>query len=271
MNIYSFLHEEIFILLYDLIKGNINSVGYFITTLFSIIFVVFCTMPVHESAHAFVAHKLGDNTAKHLGRISLNPMRHINYMGTLMMLIFGFGWAEPVPVNQWNFKKPKRDMAIVAAAGPISNILMAVVFFILANIVDLIAGLSGLIVFSGGNEIYYYGVSDTTFNIFNYIIIFLQSAATINIFLAGFNLIPFPPLDGSRIFAAFLPDKWYYKLQMLENYAFIILAVLAATGVLSSVFGFIGNYLQILVDFITVLPFKIFGVYLPFHSANQFI
>lgn len=254
-------------MLLDLINGNIASVELFIVTLLSMLFVIFCTMPVHEAAHAFTANKLGDSTAKHNGRLTLNPIAHINYMGALLILLFGFGWAEPVPVNQWNLKKPKRDMALIAAAGPISNILMAIVLLLIVNIIDLIAGFCNVTCELYGSQLLYSGVGDVTFRVFFYVINFLYSAAIVNIYLAGFNLIPFPPLDGSRIFGAFLSDKIYYKLQSVERYSFIIVMILAATGVLSTVFGFIGDYIYRLVDFIVTLPFSLFDAYLPFHNV----
>lgn len=251
-----------------LLHGGIKSTEVFITNLLSLLFVIFCTMPVHEAAHAFVAHKLGDNTAKYQGRLTLNPIRHINYIGALLILLFGFGWAEPVPVNQWNLKKPKRDMALIAAAGPLSNVIVAMILLFTVNIIDAIAGFCGIsieYVLNHGNlAIVYTGANEIVITALQYFIDFLNYAALINIGLAGFNLIPFPPLDGSRIFGAFLPDKIYYKLQSLERYAFFILIALSMTGVLSNVFGFIGEYIFIAVYFITSLPFSLLGLNMPF-------
>ncbi len=255
-------------MLESLLRGNIKSVEVFITYLFSLLFVIFCTMPVHEAAHAFVAHKLGDNTAKYQGRLTLNPLRHINYIGSLLILLFGFGWAEPVPVNQWNLRKPKRDMALIAAAGPVSNILMAIVLLLLVKIIDAVSGFCGISIeyISTPNElqIIYSGASEFVITALEYLISFLNYAAVVNIGLAGFNLIPFPPLDGSRILGAFLPDRIYYKLQSLERYAFIILMLLSFTGILSRAFGFITDYIFIAVYFITSLPFSLLGINMPF-------
>ncbi|MBQ3564436.1 MAG: site-2 protease family protein [Clostridia bacterium] len=254
-------------MLSDLLNGGIKSIEYFVVSLLSILFVIFCTMPVHEAAHAYIAHKLGDNTAKSFGRLTLNPIKHINYLGALLLLAFGFGWAEPVPVNQWNLRKPKRDMALIAAAGPISNILMAIVLMIMVNIVDYVSGFYGIEIVADINVIYYSGASDLTFKIFYYVIVFLSTAANINLYLAAFNLIPIPPLDGSRIIGAFLPNRIYYKLQSFEQYTFVIVIALAATGVLSSTIGFISDNVYNVIDYIVTLPFSIFDATLPFHNV----
>lgn len=260
-------------MLSDLLNGGIKSIEYFVVSLLSILFVIFCTMPVHEAAHAYTAHKLGDNTAKSFGRLTLNPIKHINYIGALLILLFKFGWAEPVPVNQWNLRKPKRDMALIAAAGPISNILMAIVLMIMVNIVDYVSGFYGITISigiditTGLTTLTYSGSSDLTFKIFYYVIIFLSTAANINLYLAAFNLIPIPPLDGSRIIGAFLPDRIYYKLQSFEQYTFVIVIALAATGVLSSTIGFISDNVYNVIDYIVTLPFSIFDATLPFHNV----
>ena len=254
-------------MLSDLLNGGIKSIEYFVVSLLSILFVIFCTMPVHEAAHAYTAHKLGDNTAKSFGRLTLNPIKHINYIGALLILLFKFGWAEPVPVNQWNLRKPKRDMALIAAAGPISNILMAIVLMIIVNLIDFISGFYGIEITAYNDIFYYSGSSDLTFKIFYYVIIFLSTAANINLYLAAFNLIPIPPLDGSRIIGAFLPDRIYYKLQSFEQYTFVIVIALAATGVLSSTIGFISDNVYNVIDYIVTLPFSIFDATLPFHNV----
>ena len=254
-------------MLSDLLNGGIKSIEYFVVSLLPILFVIFCTMPVHEAAHAYIAHKLGDNTAKSFGRLTLNPIKHINYIGALLILLFKFGWAEPVPVNQWNLRKPKRDMALIAAAGPISNILMAIVLMIIVNLIDFISGFYGIEITAYNDIFYYSGSSDLTFKIFYYVIIFFSTAANINLYLAAFNLIPIPPLDGSRIIGAFLPDRIYYKLQSFEQYTFFIVMALAATGVLSSTIGYISNNLYSVIDYIVTLPFSIFDATLPFHNV----
>ena len=146
--------------------------------------VVLLTITFHESAHALVSHWLGDDTAVRAGRLSLNPMRHFDPLGALCMLVGGVGWAKPVSINPYNYKNPKVGMAVSAAAGPISNLLLAWVSMILYKIC------------------YYSGVGDAV----PFIEMFFYYMITMNLSLAVFNLIPVPPFDGSRIFLLFLPE-----------------------------------------------------------------
>ena len=172
-----------------------------------LVFVWACCLPVHESAHAWMADKLGDPTGRLKGRISLNPMAHLSLPGTLMMLVFGFGYAKPVPVNIRNFKKRKQYFALTAAAGPLSNLLLTVIFSLLAAVTNLLYVknvLTNYVVLSAAYQ-------------------FFAGVAYVNTALAVFNLIPFPPLDGSRLISMFLPDELYYKLLSYERYTMYIL------------------------------------------------
>ncbi len=200
------------------------------------LFVVFCTLPVHEYAHAFVADKLGDKTARLSGRLTLNPMAHIDILGAIMILFVGFGYAKPVPVNPRNFKNPKKGMAITALAGPFSNILMAVVFMFLSNVLSLFG--SSLFV-----QAFY---------------VFFSFAASINIGLAVFNLIPIPPLDGSRVLELLIPDKYYYKFAQYERYIIIVIFGLIIFGVLDAPLAFLQNHLYSALNYIVSLPFRAF-------------
>ena len=200
------------------------------------LFVVFCTLPVHEYAHAFVADKLGDKTARLSGRLTLNPMAHIDILGAIMILFVGFGYAKPVPVNPRNFKNPKKGMAFTALAGPFSNILMAVVFMLLSNILSLFG--SSLFV-----QAFY---------------VFFSFAASINIGLAVFNLIPIPPLDGSRVLELLIPDKYYYKFAQYERYIVIVIFGLIVFGVLDAPLAFLQNHLYSALNYIVSLPFRAF-------------
>lgn len=200
------------------------------------LFVVFCTLPVHEYAHAFVADKLGDKTARLSGRFTLNPMAHIDILGAIMILFVGFGYAKPVPVNPRNFKNPKKGMALTALAGPFSNILMAVVFMFFSNVLSLFG--SSLFV-----QAFY---------------VFFSFAASINIGLAVFNLIPIPPLDGSRVLELLIPDKYYYKFAQYERYIVIVIFGLIIFGVLDAPLAFLQNHLYSALNYVVSLPFRAF-------------
>lgn len=198
--------------------------------------VIFLTMPVHEFAHAFVATKLGDPTPKYQGRLSLNPFNHIDYFGALCILLFGFGWARPVGINSRNFDNPKRDMALTALAGPVSNLIVAFIILFLTNFLYALVGL-------------------TNFTFLFYIAIFFSYIANINITLAVFNLIPIPPLDGSRLLFALLPDRIYYRIMQYERFLFIIVLVVCYTGVLGGPLSAISSLIYNFFNHITALIF----------------
>ncbi len=164
--------------------------------------VLLTAFPVHECAHALAAHWLGDDTAKNQGRISLNPLRHLDLFGTVFMLLAGFGWAKPVPINANNFKNRKVGMAVSSLAGPLSNVLMSYVSIVICKILT----------YSSYGNSYVNALAD----VFWY-------ATILNLGLAVFNLLPVPPLDGSRIFNLVLPEKLYFKVMKYENIIFGIL------------------------------------------------
>ena len=176
---------------------------------------------VHESAHGLSAYWLGDDTAKRQGRISLNPLHHLDPFGFLMMVVAHFGWAKPVPVNPYRMtkiKNPKVGMALTAAAGPISNILLALIFGLLMQI-------SGI----GFYEKLYSGAIGVH-NFRYYVFLFFTINFLLNTGLAIFNLIPISPLDGSKILAIVLPDRAYRQLMQYERYGFLILMGLLFLG-----------------------------------------
>lgn len=163
------------------------------------IIVIFLSLPFHECAHAWTAAKLGDFTGANEGRITLNPFAHLDLWGTIMILVFGMGYAKPVPVNTNNFRRPKRDSAIVSLIGPLSNILMAIAFLSVGYII-------GIFVTEIKCEFYCYALSCS-----------LRYAAYINFQLALFNLIPVPPLDGYHVLLGMVSNRIYYKLKRFER------------------------------------------------------
>lgn len=206
--------------------------------LLAAVFVVFCTLPVHEYAHALVATKLGDDTPRLKGRLTLAPLAHIDIMGALMILLVGVGYAKPVPVNPRKFKNPKAGMALTALAGPASNILMALFFMVLANICELIYSSNPVLIV----EVSY---------------IFFTSAATVNVSLAVFNLLPIPPLDGSRIINLIIPSKYYFKIMQYERYIILGVFALIFLGVLDLPLSFLTGAVMKGISFIAELPFKL--------------
>lgn len=185
----------------------------FITdTLLSIIPALIC-ITLHELSHGFAAYKLGDNTAKRMGRLTLNPLRHIDVFGLLMMVLFKFGWAKPVPVNMNNFKNPKRGMAVTAAAGPLANVVICCAAL-------FIYGLAYAPLVRAGT-----GFASAVLSM-------IGSTAYLSLALAVFNIIPIPPLDGSKVLFSVLSEKNYYRLMRYEKYGMILLMVVVASGVL---------------------------------------
>jgi len=194
---------------------------------------VLFAITVHEVAHGWVADKLGDQTAKIMGRITLNPIKHIDPIGTvalpLILLFIGsfiFGWAKPVPVTWKNLRKPRRDMALVALAGPAANLIMMIIWSILAKLVILISA----------------ATSSSQF-----LLSMCGAGILINIVLMVLNLFPLLPLDGGRILSAMLPVTWAKKYSRLEPYGLFILIALLATGVLGKIIWPIIEYTQTLV------------------------
>lgn len=221
-------------MLFDLFSEDFDMLD-LIIKLFSRLFVVFCTMPIHEYAHALIATKLGDQTPRLAGRLTLNPMAHISPIGAIMIFLFGFGYAKPVSVNPRNFKDSKKGMALTAIAGPISNLIMGFIFIVLAVV--------------------YANLSHAETILYNAIFSFLLFAGTINVNLAVFNLLPIPPLDGSRILQLLIPAKYYYKFLEYERYIVILVFILIATGVLSGPLSAISYFIIDLFVDIASLPF----------------
>jgi len=193
--------------------------------------ILFLALSIHETAHGYAAWKCGDPTAHNLGRLTLNPAKHLDLMGTLCMAVFGFGWAKPVPINTRYFRKPKRDMAISAAAGPLSNFLLGVLFAALYGLFcALYSEQQFLLLFQPENS------SETLYNIYYWASNLCWIGASVNLVFAFFNLIPIPPFDGSRIFLSFLPTKTYFAVMRYERQ--IMMGILIALLVCSFVLNF---------------------------------
>ena len=193
--------------------------------------VIVLSLCLHETAHGWVAYKMGDPTAKNLGRLTLNPLKHLDPMGFLFMLLFGIGWAKPVPIQTRNFKNPRVGMALSGIAGPISNLLLGFFGMIMYVLIWAICVLAG--------------VDPWSIIWITVLLLFLEVIAFMNIALAVFNLIPVPPFDGSRFAYVFLPAKWYFKVMQYERYTGIVIMIVIF--ILSRI-GY--NPISIVVDFI---------------------
>jgi Zn-dependent protease len=187
---------------------------------------VLIAITFHEVSHGFVANRLGDPTAKMMGRLTLNPIAHIDPVGTvllpLMMIVltngqFVFGYAKPVPINPSNFKDPKRDMAISAAAGPVTNILLAILSMLILKFVVI------------PSSVFFPGIITAT--VLKPLTLMLTSSIIFNVILAAFNLIPIPPLDGGRVLVGFLPHRQAVSYSRIEPFGFIIVIVLIYSGI----------------------------------------
>lgn len=237
-------------MLFNLLRGNLDIYSA-IAQVLAILVIVFLVLPFHEWAHAFTASKLGDTSIKYRGRLTLNPLAHIDPFGALALLLLGFGWAKPVPVDSRNFKKPKLGMAIVALMGPVANIIAAIF---------------------GGLILYAIGTFSPSFLLTNsigkYVYLFLQFYILVNVRLAVFNLLPIPPLDGSKLLFAFLPDKLVYKFYQYQQVISIVLIALLWLGaylpyfpfnILTIVLDFLSDHLLRFIDWLCALPFSFFS------------
>ena len=206
--------------------------GNSLTSMVATLLAVLMAITFHETAHGYVAYRLGDPTAKNQGRLTLNPIAHLDLIGALMMFVFGFGWAKPVPVNPFYFEGDRtKGMMLVSVAGPLTNLIIsfAAYFIYVAG-----SGFAGIPFFS----------------------IFLSTTVTLNIYLAVFNLIPIPPLDGSKILAGLLPKATAYKfLNTVEQYGFLILMLLIFFNITDMIMVPVANVILNFFTFILQLIF----------------
>ncbi len=216
----------------EILSGNFAVVVYMVIAR---AIVVFLCLPVHELCHGLAAYKLGDDTAKKLGRLSFNPIAHLDPIGTIMIFLFGIGYAKPVPINPLKFKDYRKGVALTALAGPVSNLVMAFIAAFISAALDHFFG----------------GVA-----VVSILASLISLTAGINISLAVFNLLPIPPLDGSRVLAVILPDRLYEKYFRYERYIMIALMILLFTGILNIPLAFLN---RIFSNFIFFIPNLIFG------------
>ncbi len=200
----------------------------------AILVVVFFSLPFHEYAHAFIANKLGDSTAKDLGLLTINPITHFSGLGAACLLLLDFGWANPVPINSNNFKNPRRDMAITALAGPCSNILAAMLGSFIVNLFYKIGFLNV------------------------WLTVFLTYYISINVGLAVINMIPLPGFDGYKVLQVFIPQKFLPKYYRHQRIIFITIFLFVFFGLFNGPINFLQKYLCGMVLRITALPFSWF-------------
>lgn len=208
--------------------------GSFLPSITDLLLTVLAIVPAmcfHEYAHGWVSYKLGDPSPKYDGRLSLNPVHHIDPIGALFLIFFNFGWAKPVMVNPRYYKNPKQGMALVALAGPVANFILALICLIVTNVIVKTTG------GSVGIGLYY-------------VYQFFMLSALVNVGLGVFNLIPLPPLDGSKILGMFLPAKYYFKFMQFEQWGFVLLFALLAVGAFSRPLYFLRNGVISYLDFI---------------------
>lgn len=202
--------------------------------------VLFTAVPVHECAHAWTAEKMGDDTGRQQGRITLNPFAHLTLWGSLMMILVGFGWGKPVSVDPRNFKNPKKGMVLTSLAGPVSNFIMAFFAMIVYKVLAMLSGFD----------------DSTTLGMVAWVFLYVM---LINISLGVFNFLPIPPLDGSKIFNAILPEKWYFTIMRYEQFIFIGLIILLYSGLLDEPLYFLQGKVIDLMDILTIWVDYIMG------------
>jgi Zn-dependent protease len=227
------------------------------TKLFELLYItviLLLALPLHEFAHAWVAYRFGDTTAKDMGRLTLNPFKHLDLLGSVMMYVAHFGWAKPVPVDPRNFRNRRFGMLLVALAGPFSNLVLAFASMLLLGLLAKLEA-TGLLVQGTGVGT---AILDGAVGLFRMLV-------QINVILAVFNMIPVPPLDGSRILSAFLPDAWMARLYRAERwiglaFLFIVVILPRITGNTGIIGDFIGAASDPILSGMTWVTVRLFGL-----------
>lgn len=218
--------------------GNIDPISVVMQILATVV-IIFLVLPFHEFAHGWVANKLGDPTARLAGRLTFNPLASVDPMGAVFLLLFGFGWAKPVPVDSRYFKNERSGMALTALAGPVANLIAAYIGSLIFYAVWAFAPYSTVV---------------------GYILVFLNYYAFINTVLAVFNLVPIPPLDGSKILASLLSDRARFKFYQYQNILAMVGMIILVSGTLSGPLSAAENAIYDGVSWLASLPFRLFGV-----------
>ncbi|MDD6807854.1 MAG: site-2 protease family protein [Oscillospiraceae bacterium] len=208
-------------------------------SLLASLFLIFCVIPIHEFSHAYMAYKMGDKTPKLQGRLSLNPLMHIDPVGAVMIALIGFGWGRPCPINERNFNNPRKGIALTALAGPLSNLLLGWLLIFFSVLFSHVSALAGTVL---GTGIYY----------------FFIISAQISIYLAVLNLLPIPMFDGFRFLEVFISDKTYYTIMRNQQMISIVLIILLFSGILTRPLALIANLFIALFTTLSELPFSLF-------------
>ncbi len=217
-------------------SGNIVVI---LMSILASLFLVFCVIPMHEYAHAWMAYKMGDKSIKLRGRLTMNPLAHIDPVGAIMIALIGFGWGRPTPVDERNFKDPRKGIALTALAGPVANLLLG---FVLLFIATAFYNISGIVETILGVAIYN----------------FLYISARITIYLAVLNLLPIPGFDGFSVLSVFLTDKQYYAIMANQQIISMVVIVLLFSGMLSKPLSLVADLIIQLFTTISALPFMLF-------------